>query len=50
MIIARTLIAIGLLAMSIVVAAHFILTPFYQDTMDIDQMWFVLNGSWPWLR
>ncbi len=43
MYIARTLIAIGLLAASIVVAAHFILTPFYQDTMDIDRMWFVLN-------
>ena len=43
MIIARTLIAIGLMAVSIVVAAHFILTPFYQDIMDIGRMWNVLN-------
>ena len=43
MFIARTMIAIGLLAVSIVVAAHFILTPFYQDTMDIGLMWDILN-------
>ena len=43
MFIARTMIAIGLLAVSIVVAAHFILTPFYQNTMDIGLMWDILN-------
>ena len=43
MFIARTMIAIGLLAVSIVVAAHFILSPFYQDTMDIGLMWDILN-------
>ena len=43
MIIARTLVAAGLMLVSVVVAAHFILSPFYQDTMDIDRMWFVLN-------
>ena len=43
MMIARTLVAAGLMIVSVVVAAHFILSPFYQDTMDIDRMWFVLN-------
>ena len=43
MIIARTLVAAGLMLVSVVVAAHFILSPFYQDVMDIDRMWFVLN-------
>ena len=43
MIIARTLVAAGLMLISIVVAAHFIFTPFYQDTMDIGRMWTVLN-------
>ena len=43
MIIVRTLVSACLLLVSIVVAAHFVFTPFYQDTMDIGRMWFVLN-------
>ena len=43
MIIARTLVAAGLMLVSVIVAAHFILSPFYQDVMEIDRMWFVLN-------
>lgn len=43
MIIARALVAAGLMLVAVVVAAHFILTPFYQDVMNIDRMWFVLN-------
>ena len=43
MTIARTLISAGLMLVAAIVAAHFILSPFYQDVMDIDRMWFVLN-------
>ena len=39
----KKLLGVFLVGIAVVVAAHFILTAFYEDAVDIDQIWYVLN-------